>query len=62
MNSLPVIVKVNVPTFTCGGDIPVTTGMGFSCVTALLAFTDGFAASATSIVMVLGVGSNAGAL
>jgi hypothetical protein len=61
-NALPVIVNVNVPTFTCGGDIPVTTGMGFSSVTALLAFSDGFAVSAAAIVMVFGVGSSAGAL
>jgi hypothetical protein len=61
-NSLPVIVNVNGPTFTCGGDIPVATGIGLSSVTALLAATDGFPASAAAIVMVFGVGSSARAL
>jgi hypothetical protein len=61
-NSLPLIVNVKFPTFTCGGEIPVTTGMGFSSVTALLAVSDGFAVSAAVTVIVFGVGSTAGAL
>ena len=60
--SLPVIVSENDPTFTCGGDIPVTIGMGFNSVTALLAFSDGFPASAAVIEIVFGAGSSAGAL
>jgi hypothetical protein len=60
--SLPVIINVNVPTLTCGGDIPVTIGIGFSSVTALLAASDNFALCAAVTVMVFGVGSNAGAL
>jgi hypothetical protein len=36
--------------------------LGFSSVTALRALSDGFAVSAAVIVMVLGVGSTAGAL
>ena len=60
--SLPVIVNVNVPTFTCVGEIPVTTGIGFSSVTLLLPVSDAFPLSAAAIVTLLGVGSTAGAV
>ena len=44
--SLPEIVKVNAPTFTCGGVTLVITGTGFHSVTALEPFTDALAVSA----------------
>ncbi|MGA6959099.1 MAG: hypothetical protein WBY38_06815, partial [Candidatus Acidiferrales bacterium] len=59
---LPVMVKVNAPTFTELGVTLESCGTGFSSVTPLLAFTDDFDASVASMVIVFGDGSVTGAV
>jgi hypothetical protein len=60
--SLPLIVSVNVPTFTEEGVTSEICGIGFNKVTPLLAVSDDLDVSAASIVIVFGEGKDAGAV
>lgn len=60
--ALPVMVRVKLPRFVAAGEMPVSTGVGFRRVTALVAYFEESAVLAAAMVTVLGDGSVAGAV